>query len=136
MQISKNAVVTLEYTLTDNEGVMIDKSSGDDAFAFIHGIGGAKYDQLTDLLIQRFFNLEPPVFLTVSATFRLPTPRPKVSTEDLRHIDWLLRDLWYHPERHLDNGSAQVASDRQVAEWDTKKRHSNQIKLAMRPVLF
>ena len=40
MQISKNAVVTLEYTLTDNEGVMIDKSSGDDAFAFIHGIGG------------------------------------------------------------------------------------------------
>jgi len=40
MQISKNAVVTLEYTLKDNEGVVIDQSSGDEAFAFIHGIGG------------------------------------------------------------------------------------------------
>ena len=40
MQISKNAVVTLEYTLTDDSGTLIDKSSGDDAFAFIHGIGG------------------------------------------------------------------------------------------------
>jgi len=40
MLISKNAVVTLEYTLKDNDGVVIDKSSGDEAFAFIHGIGG------------------------------------------------------------------------------------------------
>jgi len=40
MQISKNTVVTLEYTLKDNEGVVIDQSSGDDAFAFIHGVGG------------------------------------------------------------------------------------------------
>ncbi len=27
---------------------------------FLHGIGGAKYDQVTDLLIGRFFGLEPP----------------------------------------------------------------------------
>ncbi|HEC27991.1 MAG TPA: peptidylprolyl isomerase [Gammaproteobacteria bacterium] len=40
MQISKHAVVTLEYTLTDNSGVVIDQSSGDDAFEFIYGIGG------------------------------------------------------------------------------------------------
>jgi len=40
MQISKNKVVTLEYTLKDNEGVVIDQTTGDDTFAFIHGIGG------------------------------------------------------------------------------------------------
>jgi len=40
MQISKNTVVTLEYTLKDNEGVVIDQSSGDEAFEFIHGVGG------------------------------------------------------------------------------------------------
>lgn len=40
MQISKNAVVTLEYILKDTDGVVIDKSSGDEAFAFIQGTGG------------------------------------------------------------------------------------------------
>ena len=27
---------------------------------FIHGIGGAKYDELTDEIIRRFFGIEPP----------------------------------------------------------------------------
>jgi len=40
MQISKNKVVTLEYVLKDNDGTIIDQSSGDDSFAFIQGIGG------------------------------------------------------------------------------------------------
>lgn len=40
MQISKNKVVVLEYTLKDNEGVVIDQSSGDESFTFIHGVGG------------------------------------------------------------------------------------------------
>ena len=29
---------------------------------FIHGIGGAKYDRVTDLLMERFFGLHPPGF--------------------------------------------------------------------------
>jgi FKBP-type peptidyl-prolyl cis-trans isomerase SlyD len=40
MQISKDAVVTLEYILKDNEGAVIDQSSGDEAFVFIFGNGG------------------------------------------------------------------------------------------------
>ena len=39
---------------------------------FLHGIGGAKYDQLTDLLIERFFGLTPPGFMVLSATLHLP----------------------------------------------------------------
>ncbi len=35
---------------------------------FVHGIGGAKYDELTDALWRRFFGLTPLAFLTVSAT--------------------------------------------------------------------
>ena len=27
---------------------------------FLHGIGGAKYDQLTDLIIRQFFDVQPP----------------------------------------------------------------------------
>ena len=39
---------------------------------FLHGIGGAKYDQLTDAMIARFFGLEPPGFMVLSATLLLP----------------------------------------------------------------
>ena len=39
---------------------------------FIHGIGGAKYDQMTDAIIERFFGFAPPDYLTVTATAKLP----------------------------------------------------------------
>ena len=29
---------------------------------FIHGIGGAKYDQVTDAIVRRFFAVEPPEY--------------------------------------------------------------------------
>ncbi len=33
---------------------------------FVHGIGGAKYDELGDEIVRGFFRLEPPAFLTLS----------------------------------------------------------------------
>ncbi len=74
---------------------------------FVHGIGGAKYDALTDALIERFFGLRPPGFLTVSATLLLPIDRPTVSAEQQREIRRRLRRLTYHPERfvNIDAGS-------------------------------
>lgn len=87
---------------------------------FVHGIGGSKYDQLTDLLIQRFLRITPPGFMTVSATFLLPTERPNVSAADVRHVDWLLRDLWYHPERYL-NGQPR-ALDPEATQLVSEKR--------------
>ena len=36
---------------------------------FLHGIGGAKYDQVTDRLIESFFDLAPPAIMVLSATF-------------------------------------------------------------------
>jgi hypothetical protein len=71
---------------------------------FLHGIGGAKYDELTDLLITRFFDLPPPPYQVLSATLRLPIERPKVDDEDVRRVDGLLRELTYHPEVHAHNG--------------------------------
>lgn len=73
---------------------------------FLHGIGGAKYDQLTDLIVRRFFGFTPPGFLTLTATALLPIERPSETDEDLRHVDRLLRDLQYHPELQLDSSVA------------------------------
>ena len=79
---------------------------------FIHGIGGDKYDQLTDILIRRFFGIHPPSFLTATATAWLPVITSKTATAALRNIDRQLRDLRFHAERHLkpdDNTQALIA---------------------------
>jgi len=39
MKVEKNKVVAIDYTLTDNDGVVIDTSSGRDPLAYIHGNG-------------------------------------------------------------------------------------------------
>jgi len=68
---------------------------------FVHGIGGAKYDQLTDVMIRRFFEIEPPDYLVLSATLQLPVPHEPASSEEARRLDHLLRELEFHPERYL-----------------------------------
>jgi hypothetical protein len=81
---------------------------------FLHGIGGAKYDELTDEIIRRFWKLEPPKFMTLTATVPLPVSRPAVEADDIRRLDGLLRDLWYHPEQHF-NLSDLAEAERQQA---------------------
>lgn len=47
---------------------------------FVHGIGGGRYDQVTDQLIQRHFGLDPPRFAVTTATMYFPgaVGRPRV----------------------------------------------------------
>jgi len=68
---------------------------------FLHGIGGAKYDEVTDLLFRRFYGVEPPGYLVVSATLELPIPHQQVREEDARRVRGRLRELSFHPERFL-----------------------------------
>ena len=95
---------------------------------FLHGIGGAKYDQVTDLLIERFFGLRPPCYMTLTATLRLPIDGQDAAPADARSIDAQLRELAYHPERYLDaqaNGAAETLV-RQKREWiDTPATREN-----------
>jgi hypothetical protein len=86
---------------------------------FLHGIGGAKYDQVTDAIIDRLFGIRPPEYMTVTATLRLPIARAQVRPDDARRIAAELRELTYHPERHAsadgDAGLAQLV--RQKRQW-------------------
>ncbi len=83
---------------------------------FLHGIGGAKYDQLTDEIIQRLFGVSAPSFLVVTATHRLPIEMPLVDKRDITQVEVNLRELVYHPERAAD------ASDPRVAKLVADKR--------------
>lgn len=87
---------------------------------FIHGIGGGKYDELTDELMRRFYDCEPPEYVVLSATRWLPLPRSPVTKTDCRRLIYELRDVHYNPQRHLkdvktSDKSAQLSARKQ--EW-------------------
>ncbi|MBI1915962.1 MAG: hypothetical protein HYS12_14690 [Planctomycetes bacterium] len=69
---------------------------------FIHGIGGGKYDELTDELIRRYYGAEPPAYMVLSGTLFLPFPTYPTSATDCRDLAWTLRDLRCNPQRYLD----------------------------------
>ena len=71
---------------------------------FLHGIGGAKYDEVTDGLIARFFGVEPPAYGTVSATVHLPFAEPfGADPAAVGRLGRELRDLRFNPDRHLSD---------------------------------
>ncbi len=77
---------------------------------FLHGIGGAKYDQVTDHLVRLFFGFEPPEFATVSATLRLPISCDAIECGETGQWQQQLRELKYHPERFVaENGEGTPA---------------------------
>jgi hypothetical protein len=83
---------------------------------FVHGIGGGKYDELTDELWRRFYGGEPPSFLVLSATLLLPLPAYPVRTEDEKHLAQAVRDLHYNPQRNLLPGVAERPDVRQLLQ--------------------
>ncbi len=83
---------------------------------FVHGIGGGKYDELTDTLIERFFGIEPPRYLVLSATLLLPIARTQADAATLQKLQLLKRELIFNPQRHL-SGESLAPLMREKAEW-------------------
>jgi hypothetical protein len=71
---------------------------------FLHGIGGGKYDELTDEIARRYYGSEPPRYLVVSGTLLLPFPSYAVREDDCRRLARLERDLYWNPQRYLQPG--------------------------------
>jgi hypothetical protein len=67
---------------------------------FIHGIGGAKYDLITDEIIREFFGVEPPTYATISATLHLPYKPFDTSKEDVNGLKHVIKDMGYNPDRY------------------------------------
>ncbi|WP_417848495.1 hypothetical protein [Thalassoglobus sp.] len=73
---------------------------------FIHGIGGAKYDEMTDRLIADFFGIIPPHFLVLSATLHLPVDSFDVTESEVRELKAKLRDYQFNADRYLTDDLA------------------------------
>lgn len=69
---------------------------------FLHGIGGARYDQVTNQIAMRFLGFALPAFATVSATLRLPIVHEPVNAGMETCLRQQLREMRFHPERFLE----------------------------------
>ncbi len=68
------------------------------ADTFVHGIGGGKYDQLTDRIIKEFFAITPSPFVVASATLQLPVPQSDIGESNAHEQRQRLWQLKYHAE--------------------------------------
>ena len=106
---------------------------------FVHGIGGAKYDEMTDRIFTRFFHLTPPRYLTLSATRFLPFCKPF----DVQHCDEtclqrIQRDLDFNSDRHLTTeqlaGAASLVERKQalIQAQKAAEKHDDSLAQAER----
>lgn len=82
---------------------------------FVHGIGGAKYDRITDAIIRRYYGVEPPGYACATATLRLPLPRYGASAEDVRRAAHALRDVRFNPQRYCRGCRQDLLAGREEA---------------------
>jgi hypothetical protein len=80
---------------------------------FVHGIGGAKYDRVTDGIFRRYYGCEPPPYACVTATLRMPLPRYRVTKADLAAAVYRARDVHFNPQRYVTSTPADLIADRE-----------------------
>jgi len=89
---------------------------------FVHGLGGAKYDLVTDEIIREFFKVEPPHFLVVSCTLYLNfKSSPGTSDSKISALKKKVRDLEFNPERYVDELSLTKKDEIQMGKLAKKK---------------
>ena len=83
---------------------------------FLHGIGGGKYDEVTDALAQAFYGVEPPAYGVLTATLLLPLPHWPGTAETTKRAARHLRDLEFNPDRYLDEQTRRLEPTKRLIE--------------------
>ncbi len=82
---------------------------------FIHGIGGGRYDQVTDGVIRRYFGVEPPGFVVASMTMYLPLGAHVVGDEEVSAAKERLNRLDHNPDALLGEVEFDSPAEKQRA---------------------
>ncbi len=72
---------------------------------FLHGVGGGRYDRVTDAVLNDVFGCPPPPYVVATATLALPLAGDGAPAEDRRALDRRVMDLRHNPERYLTSPS-------------------------------
>ena len=67
---------------------------------WIHGIGGGKYDEVTDAIIRNFFRCDPPAYQVLTLTAHLPFEVEGDPVTDANSIKQLVRYRQWNPQRY------------------------------------
>jgi len=70
---------------------------------FIHGVGGAKYDAVTDRIIETFYGIKPPALACVTGTVFAGIDADDPG-EEMETIETELRKIEHHPETSGEHG--------------------------------
>ncbi len=90
------------------------------ADTFIHGLGGALYDQITDGIFERLFRVRPPEMVLASCTVRLPLKGFPATERDLARTLRAMRDWRHNPDRMM--GKSGLARPEARALIEEKRR--------------
>ncbi len=82
---------------------------------FIHGIGGARYDRVTEGVAKRLWGIDLPPFATASLTMYLPLGAHVVTEEDVAEVDRRLHRLTHNPDESLGDVEFDSAEERDRA---------------------
>ena len=67
----------------------------------IHGVGGGRYDRVTDGVCRRYYGVEPPAFVVASITMYLPLGAHVVTEEEVAGAKERLNRLEHNPDALL-----------------------------------
>lgn len=70
---------------------------------FIHGIGGAKYDEASDFIIREYFRIVPPAYLAASLTLFPDFGIQGAPEGEMERLQNRARDLKFKPERFVND---------------------------------
>jgi hypothetical protein len=77
---------------------------------FIHGVGGGRYDRVTDALAERLFGVRPAPYAVATATLHLPIAEGRDPAGERHALARRVMDLRHNPDRHLTSaGPAEQA---------------------------
>ncbi|HPM24102.1 MAG TPA: hypothetical protein PLP66_09360 [Phycisphaerae bacterium] len=104
---------------------------------FIHGIGGAKYDEIMEDFVGAWLGVAAGPACCVSATLHLPLPRHGIRAADLAAARQRSRDLRYNPQRHLRAVPVELLDQRsELVRLSAERRARQPRDRAGRRVLF
>jgi len=72
---------------------------------FIHGLGGAIYDKVTEEIIRTYYGVEPPQAVMATGTMLLPLKSYEADVQDRLQLLRRLRDVRHNPERLMDGAA-------------------------------
>jgi len=82
---------------------------------FVHGVGGGRYDQVTDGVIRRYFGIEPPRFVVASMTMYLPLGVHIVTEDEVARARERVNRLARNPDEALDEADFESLDERRRA---------------------